>query len=443
MLVLKVVIIAVGVNFVATGIHQIFWGMRFLARHPVPERMRPIPGVTRITPRAARRIVIGGWVRTTIWAVLVLNGLILVFLDDTMSIGSHQLRLFSSSSNVVLDFGKGLAVTLITIFVHQNSRIIMGSRRPERPPLSKWKPRHRPSRRTGIMLVWWGSAVCALVIAVAVLMTVPFFTGSQRGVFLLLTPSVVYLSGPLYLVGLDLRRRGRRHLARIIMSPAELDNESFVLYLRNFADDDDLDRAESRQGIPVLTHLLLSGRGEEEQIGRVVSPVGKLVAVGEPGEQLPYVGAERLYLPANNWHTTMRALIQRAQLVVLVLGDGEGTMWELVECVRLLPPDRLVLLVPMLWDEYDEFRRDADKHLAALSNPPALPLFDHDPRVMELMPSRLKGAIYYDDEWRPTFVWLQRELGYIRRFPMFRDKLYVALKYALNPVVDRLTKAGD
>jgi hypothetical protein len=57
------------------------------------------------------------------------------------------------------------------------------------------------------------------------------------------------------------------------------------------------------------------------------------------------------------------------------------------------------------------------------------------------MHSRLKAVIHFSPDgrrWRPTFVWLESETMRIMRLREFRDKVYVALKHALRPVVDRL-----
>ena len=56
-----------------------------------------------------------------------------------------------------------------------------------------------------------------------------------------------------------------------------------VLYLRSFADDG---CAARRYG--ALT--------EEEQLAKALAWVGPLLAVGRPGEVLPHVGAQRIYV---------------------------------------------------------------------------------------------------------------------------------------------------
>ncbi|MEJ8653583.1 hypothetical protein WKI65_37450 [Streptomyces sp. MS1.AVA.3] len=71
---------------------------------------------------------------------------------------------------------------------------------------------------------------------------------------------------------------------------------------------------------------------------------GRVVAVGQPGERLPLPGADRFYLPLDDWQPVVSDLIGRARLVILIAGTGPGTLWELTEAARLLRPEQLLLL---------------------------------------------------------------------------------------------------
>lgn len=51
----------------------------------------------------------------------------------------------------------------------------------------------------------------------------------------------------------------------------------------------------------------------------------------------------------------MSGLIAGAHVVMLSAGPGPGTVWEFVEALRLLPPERLVLLAYGAGD-HDRFR---------------------------------------------------------------------------------------
>jgi hypothetical protein len=228
------------------------------------------------------------------------------------------------------------------------------------------------------------------------------------------SPAGMLLAGYVYHAGQDVLRFSRRHLTKIIRDPARLDGESFVLYLRPFRNDA-LQESPQRvawRGLMPLYGLFVTGRSEEERIAAALKKrVGPLIAVGRPGEILPYVGASRLYLPLDDWQEPVRKLIARARLVVLTLGPGKGTMWELREALRTLPPERLILLVPMGQDEYEEFRLRMEADLK-----------EHDVRVrargrtrahVPTLPrstsggnkaSVVQGMIYFTPSWTAEYV---------------------------------------
>jgi hypothetical protein len=127
----------------------------------------------------------------------------------------------------------------------------------------------------------------------------------------------------------EARRRGARPIAAEQIGSLE---RPPVLYLRSFEDDP---RAARIKG--VLT--------EEEHLGKVLSQIGPFMAIGRPGEPLPAVGASRVYVGDANWQSMVEGLLRRARLVVIRTGQTTGLEWEVEQAVRLLTPERLVLLV--------------------------------------------------------------------------------------------------
>ena len=435
MLIIKVLMIAVGAQFAATGTFDVWWGRRFRDGHPLPLRMGLTSTGTRLVNREwGGRLAVRGGLQVLLFGLVALAGALWLVRNDRMTIGAYQVRLFSPSSHLWLDAAEMFALLMLALFVQRNSAWLFRERRPEPPRVSSWTPFPKgQSRRTGRLWILCGSMWCLLVAGLCVFLTVRLMTGDTQGAVMVLTPPVVVLSAPAYVLGLNLRRHGRRHLARVLDSPAAVGDEPFVLYLRSFVDDALLDAPQERPSMPALTQFLVSGRSEEEQIARAARRIGPLVAVGEPGERLPYAGADRFYLPLDDWQKPVSDLIRKARLVVLSAGTSEGTLWELRECMRLLPPSRVVLLVALEADAYEKFRRVAGARI---------PRFRPDPRIKNpMLRSSLQALIRYDDQWRPTFVWLESEAMRISRAPLFRDLVYVALKHALAPSVARLTRA--
>lgn len=121
------------------------------------------------------------------------------------------------------------------------------------------------------------------------------------------------------------------------ISPAslgKLTQRPFVLLLRAFAVDQDRVYCDP-YGVPF-----------EEHIVRACSHVGPTVAVGRPGEPSAPKGAARVYFDEHDWKEGVRALMQKAVLVLFVINDTDGLKWELEEMDRLARREGVVFFVP-------------------------------------------------------------------------------------------------
>lgn len=248
--------------------------------------------------------------------------------------------------------------------------------------------------------------------------------------------------------GVRMSRFGRRHTIRLIKDPSALQPRSYVLYLRPFDLDDQLYRVRPAPSRNPLRRLWtpLSRTFEEDVVLTLRLKLGRVVAVGRPGERLPRSGARRFYLPAD-WKPTVSGLVREARLVVLATGTTEGTLWELTEVVRLLPPERLLLLVFTNATDYDLFRRAAEARftaraaelegreaarLAGFRLPDYPPLENPDARVGAV---GTQGFITFGPGWEPEFVrldptavWALSDLGRLRK----------VMRRQVNPVLRRV-----
>ncbi|MGI5466347.1 hypothetical protein [Streptomyces sp. CA-132043] len=285
-------------------------------------------------------------------------------------------------------------------------------------------PGQYPFRGIGLWLAGWPCCLMALGLSfwgAHQLLSEP--ASWMSGVFLTLTPMGVYAfsrSRRLFL-------KGRRHLKLPLASPNVLRPGSYVLYLRSFEDDKARSTLQkqfltSANGMPPdvmggLIGLVTSSRDEEEHIADALRPVGSLVAVGAPDEVLPFAGAVRMYLPKNSWQEPVRDLMVRARLVTLTLGSSAGTVWELAEAMRTLPPQRLLLIVPgmMRAAEYETLRKGNETALRALPESsrnhtwksdtlPSLPDRVADQRSLD----PVAGVIHFSADWEPTFTPMPR-----------------------------------
>lgn len=140
-----------------------------------------------------------------------------------------------------------------------------------------------------------------------------------------------------------LLHRGERHLEPTGREVTRDDPRPPVLFLRSFAAE------------PLLTV-------QERVLSRIVElDLGPFVAVGNPGDMLPQLGAARFYerdfaTDGRNWKLFVRELLLRASLVIVAPGRSAGLGWEIAQCRELLAPARLVVLVPGDKQTYGEFR---------------------------------------------------------------------------------------
>lgn len=233
------------------------------------------------------------------------------------------------------------------------------------------------------------------------------------------------LGGFVFTQGRKTFLRARRHRSRLIPSHRHLKAGSYVLYLRSFEADE---RQTALHEVPLpgiaggaMVGYLVSGRSAEEHVADILRPVAPLVAVGAPGERLPHVGAVRMYLPHEAWQEPVRELMRRSRLTALTLGTSEGTMWELAEAFRRLPPQRLVLFIPALKKaEYQRIR----------ANVPRLPecpaWLDTQYRTV------IQGVIHFAADWTPTIA------PVVDDYANVTSNLFAAIMPALQPAFTAL-----
>jgi hypothetical protein len=75
-----------------------------------------------------------------------------------------------------------------------------------------------------------------------------------------------------------------------------------------------------------LRHLK---RTLDEIVLDAASPVGPVVALGAPTENVAPLGAARLYAENVEWQDVVCRLVQRSRAVIICVDEGDGVVWEL------------------------------------------------------------------------------------------------------------------
>jgi hypothetical protein len=244
--------------------------------------------------------------------------------------------------------------------------------------------------------------------------------GADESLFALL--AVPFAAGGIFLV-----YRGRQHNARAKAEGRDsplMDSKPDVLYLRSFQTDPST----------IYQQVTSGWSTEEEDLGRVLRPFGDMVAIGQPGEQLPVPGATRMYVNQSEWRQVVLARMQSAPLVVIRAGSSPGLLWEMGQAIRTLEPERLLILVLNIKvQEYNLFANHFRANFGL-----QLPAIEASSLVRAVIdrresPSKAKpGFVAFESDWSAVFLPLPSTIirtGY--------NDLTKAFSIALHPVFDR------
>lgn len=214
----------------------------------------------------------------------------------------------------------------------------------------------------------------------------------------------------------------RRLRARLDLATQADDQRAPVVYLRSF----DVDRRLSRR--PLAIGRVLASRTEEEQLVVALRESGPVVALGRPGERLPRLGAERVYVEDADWRQQVLSWFARAALVVIHVPakPTEGLTWEVEHVLGTVALDRLVFLVTRDVSSLDWLNQRLRGH--GLTAP--------HPKKLRRAPyrSRTAGIVYFvngQPEFRPLV-----KPPYLRR--PFSSPLVPVYRLALQPVTTRI-----
>ena len=89
-----------------------------------------------------------------------------------------------------------------------------------------------------------------------------------------------------------------------------------------------------------------AARTQEQVLADAWTHHGPFIAIGDPAETLPDLGAARLYPGSENWQSVVSDLMVRARFVIIRPGAGQGLRWEIEQVMSLVPAERVVFWLP-------------------------------------------------------------------------------------------------
>ncbi|MGH1488190.1 MAG: hypothetical protein ACRBK7_02155 [Acidimicrobiales bacterium] len=222
-------------------------------------------------------------------------------------------------------------------------------------------------------------------------------------------------------IGMRGVNRGRRHFVRIGMESLADDQRPPVLYLRPFGYDGTdfhvspgtLGRSAIERGfwrqMGVMMRLI---RTSEQLLSRAFRDVGPLVAIGDPGSELPRLGAVRVYAREGlEWQNVVADLAKRSRYVILEIGLSDGVQWEVSFIAHTVPPQKLILSLPSDAKTARRFMRPGKRERRRLEYYAAF----RAATVREFpnpLPEKIGQAryIYFEADWTPRPTYYQREI---------------------------------
>lgn len=160
-----------------------------------------------------------------------------------------------------------------------------------------------------------------------------------------------------------------------------------IMYLRSF-----LDRCAG-------TDILAQTESDENLMFPVLKEVGPVIAIGQPGEALPPLGATRLYLDDTcDWQTTVTDYFSRSKLVVISPGYSDGVIWETSKAFQMCPPEKVIISLISFKQGFDYSKNlnDYERFRDAIKLNTNLEL-----------PENIGDSlfIYFDSGWKPRKAW--------------------------------------
>ncbi len=194
---------------------------------------------------------------------------------------------------------------------------------------------HVGKNRLTATMLYFAVAVLNVGLAMLLLLPVMLVTPSERtdnfdpqamivGMAVLLGLNVIG-------AGALLSRLADGRATKIYQGVREWDARAPIVFLRAF--DQDKERLKARGGDAFARWP--AGVGKARTLDEILlehgSPYGPVIAIGDPRDPTPPLGAARVFVPeqGDRWQDVVQGLARAAKAVVMCPNHGEGVQWEL------------------------------------------------------------------------------------------------------------------
>lgn len=190
-------------------------------------------------------------------------------------------------------------------------------------------------KRRLVSVLYFG--VATLNLGLLTLLMLPMFAGGQSNQTQDFNAPLTFgvLGGLLVLnligAGNWLARLADRRATALYQNVREWDQRAPVIFLRAFDQDDARLRARGGDAFARWPAGVGRARTLDEILLEHASPYGPVIAIGDPRDPTPPLGAARVFVreQGNGWQDVVRDLAGASKVVVMCPNHGEGVQWEL------------------------------------------------------------------------------------------------------------------
>lgn len=161
--------------------------------------------------------------------------------------------------------------------------------------------------------------------------------------------TAIVFVGVFAMLGLAIGRLGQRMATRAYQRVREWDTRAPIVFLRAFRADQSAVGAHPHGLLPRLAIRPAAAKTLDEIVLDAASPWGPVIAIGRPDEELPPLGAARVYAKGGDWRAIVTDLCDAASVVIICMDASEGVNWELQALIaRGHQAKTLLLISPQL-----------------------------------------------------------------------------------------------
>ena len=190
-------------------------------------------------------------------------------------------------------------------------------------------------RRRIVTLLYFGVAV--LNLGLLMMLMLPMTIGGGGEATTEFDPLIAYvIMGALLLAnligaGAILARMADRRTTKLYQNVREWDARAPIVFLRAFDQDDNKLKASGGDPFARWPAGVGASRTLDEILLEHGSPYGPVLAIGDPRDPTPPLGAARVFVEGagEEWQGVVRALAGASKAVVMCPNHGEGVQWEL------------------------------------------------------------------------------------------------------------------